>query len=65
MPFNSPNYRMADHIANGHLDEILAAYMAEGISSGEMVRRLGRLGIEASVKTVQNWCDGVPAEAAS
>lgn len=64
MPVASPLYRMADRLADGHLDTVLARLQAEGLSADSIAARLyAEHGIEASRPTIVAWLAGLPAPA--
>lgn len=56
MPFDSPNFRMADRLTDGHLDTILTGYRAGGLSLSATNSRLyADHGIEVSLPTLARW----------
>jgi len=56
MPPVTPHYRMADKLAGGQLDAILAAYRAEDLSLRQITLRLyAEHGIEVTHQTIANW----------
>lgn len=56
MAFDSPNYRMADKLAAGALDSILADLAGQGLSyAGIAARLFADHGIEVSAPTVGAW----------
>lgn len=56
MPPKSSHYRMADRLAGGNLEQILADYRDAGLSSDAVARRLyAAHGIEVTGNTVATW----------
>lgn len=61
MAVASSLYRMANRLAEGHLDEILAEYFAQGLSADAIAARLfADHGIEASRPTIVSWLNALP-----
>lgn len=56
MRTTTPLYRMADRLAGGELEQVLADMRAQGFSYDEISRRLyANYGIEVTRQTVANW----------
>lgn len=54
----SPNFRMADRLADGKLAEIITTYRLEGLSFDDIARRLfADHGIEVTRQTIANWAE--------
>lgn len=69
MALDSPHWRMADRLADGKLDTVLADYKARGLSPRQVCNRLyAEHGIEVTHPTAAKWLaatDTQPEQAAS
>lgn len=64
MAFDLAKYRMADRLANGELDSILADLSGQGLSLSAIAARLfADHGIEVSPPTVALWIKDLKANA--
>jgi hypothetical protein len=63
MAIDSPHYRMADRLAGGNLDAVLADYKRRGLSARQVCNRLyAEHGIEVTHPTAGKWLASVPDE---
>ena len=67
MPFDSPNWRMANRLTGDHLDDIVAEKQREGWSWERIARHLHTAhGVEVSRVSLSTWyAERTPTEAAS
>lgn len=56
MAIDTPHFRMADRLADGKLDDIIADYAARGLSPRQVCNRLyADHGIEVTHPTAAKW----------
>lgn len=66
MPQDSPNWRMADRLAGGRLDEIVAKWVGEGRNWERISRDLyADFGAEVTGVTLRAWYGKATERAAS